>query len=97
MGTLHDLHDQQGQSPWLDNMRRDWIQSGEMQRWIDRGVRGMTSNPTIFQKAIAGQKVGSTVAVAMVSADGYPNGEPRAGILPGDTLVFAIKILAVTG
>ena len=50
-----------------------------------------------FQKAIAGQKVGSTVAVAMVSADGYPDGEPRAGILPGDTLVFAIKILAVTG
>jgi hypothetical protein len=50
-----------------------------------------------FQKAIAGQKVGSTVAVAMVSADGYPNGEPRAGILPGDTLIFAIKILAVTG
>jgi hypothetical protein len=46
-----------------------------------------------FQKAIAGQKVGSTVAVAMVSADGYPEGQPRAGILPGDTLVFAIKIL----
>lgn len=46
-----------------------------------------------FQKAIAGQKVGSTVAVAMTSADGYPNGEPRAGIQPGDTLVFAIKIL----
>lgn len=46
-----------------------------------------------FQKAIAGQKVGSTVAVAMTSADGYPKGEPRAGIEPGDTLVFAIKIL----
>ncbi len=49
-----------------------------------------------FQKAIAGQKVGSTVAVAMVSADGYPQGQPRAGILPGDTLVFAIKILNAT-
>jgi len=46
-----------------------------------------------FQKAIAGQKVGSTVAVAMTAADGYPQGEPRAGIKPGDTLVFAIKIL----
>lgn len=46
-----------------------------------------------FQKAIAGQKVGSTVAVAMASADGYPDGEPRAGIAPGDSLVFAIKIL----
>lgn len=46
-----------------------------------------------FQKAIAGQKVGSTVAVAMTSADGYPEGQPSAGIQPGDTLVFAIKIL----
>lgn len=50
-----------------------------------------------FQKAIAGQNVGSTVAVAMTSADGYPGGQPGAGILPGDTLVFAIKILDVTG
>ncbi|MBS1694808.1 MAG: FKBP-type peptidyl-prolyl cis-trans isomerase [Actinobacteria bacterium] len=46
-----------------------------------------------FQKAIAGQKVGSTVAVAMTSADGYPNGQPAAGIQPGDSLIFAIKIL----
>jgi hypothetical protein len=50
-----------------------------------------------FQKAIAGQKVGSTVAVAMTSADGYADGQPAAGILPGDTLVFAIKILNVAG
>lgn len=46
-----------------------------------------------FQKAIAGQKVGSTVAVAMTSADGYPDGQPGAGIRPGDSLIFAIKIL----
>jgi peptidylprolyl isomerase len=50
-----------------------------------------------FQKAIAGQKVGSTVAVAMTSADGYADGQPAAGILPGDTLVFAIKILNAAG
>jgi FKBP-type peptidyl-prolyl cis-trans isomerase len=49
-----------------------------------------------FQKAIAGQKVGSTVGVAMSSADGYPDGEPRAGIAKGDTLVFAIKILSAS-
>ncbi len=48
-----------------------------------------------FQKAIGGQKVGSTVAVAMVSADGYPDGQPSAGIEKGDTLVFAIKILSM--
>lgn len=50
-----------------------------------------------FQKAIAGQKVGSTVGVAMTSADGYPDGQPSAGIRAGDTLVFAIKILSATG
>jgi FKBP-type peptidyl-prolyl cis-trans isomerase len=50
-----------------------------------------------FQKAISGQTVGSTVAVAMTSADGYPNGQPSAGIRPGDSLVFAIKILSATG
>jgi len=49
-----------------------------------------------FQKAIGGQKVGSTVGVAVTSADGYPDGEPRAGIQKGDTLVFAIKILSAS-
>ena len=49
-----------------------------------------------FQKAIAGQKVGSTVGVAMTSADGYPDGQPSAGIQKGDTLVFAIKILSAS-
>ena len=46
-----------------------------------------------FQKAIVGQKVGSTVGVAMSSADGYPEGQPQAGIQKGDSLIFAIKIL----
>ncbi len=48
---------------------------------------------TGFQKAIAGQNVGATVAVAMTSADGYPQGNPQAGIQQGDTLVFVIEIL----
>lgn len=52
MGRLHDLHDQQGQSPWLDNLKRAWVDNGELNRWVERGVRGITSNPTIFQKAI---------------------------------------------
>ncbi|HEY1841292.1 MAG TPA: FKBP-type peptidyl-prolyl cis-trans isomerase [Mycobacterium sp.] len=49
-----------------------------------------------FQKAIAGQKVGSTVGVAMTSADGYPDGQPSAGIQKGDTLIFAIKVLSAS-
>lgn len=47
-----------------------------------------------FQKAIAGQKVGSSVAVAMTSADGYPRGNPNAGINAGDSLVFVLQILS---
>lgn len=54
MSRLTDLFEIEKQSPWLDNVRRDWIENGEMQRWVDRGVRGVTSNPTIFQKAISG-------------------------------------------
>ena len=55
MSLLDDLHDQQGQSPWLDNLRRDWLRDGTMAGLIDQGIRGVTSNPTILAKAIAGQ------------------------------------------
>ena len=54
MTKLKDLYNTSGQSPWLDNLRRGWITSGELSRWVDRGVRGITSNPSIFAKAIAG-------------------------------------------
>src|SRR5215468_5819496 len=44
-----------GQSVWLDYIRRNLITSGELQRLIDEdGLRGMTSNPSIFEKAITG-------------------------------------------
>ena len=52
MTRLHDLH-AAGQSPWLDNLRRGYLRSGELQAYVDRGIRGITSNPSIFQKAIA--------------------------------------------
>src|SRR5258708_26948956 len=43
-----------GQSVWYDSIRRDLYQGGELQRLIQEdGLSGMTSNPTIFQKAIA--------------------------------------------
>jgi len=53
MTKLTDLYDVEGQSPWLDNVRRDWLRDGTMARLIDDGVRGVTSNPTIFAKAVA--------------------------------------------
>ncbi len=44
-----------GQSIWLDYIRRDLLKGGELQRLItEDGLRGMTSNPAIFEKAIAG-------------------------------------------
>lgn len=49
---LHRLFVEQGQSAWLDNLRRDYLESGHLQELIVSGVRGLTSNPTIFQKAI---------------------------------------------
>ena len=55
MTKLNDLFDQQGQSPWLDNLRRDWLQNGKLAELVSEGIRGVTSNPTIFAKAISGQ------------------------------------------
>ncbi len=43
-----------GQSIWLDNINRSLIKNGELQRLIDVGIRGVTSNPSIFEKAILG-------------------------------------------
>lgn len=44
----------QGQSIWYDFISRQFIANGTMQELVGQGVRGMTSNPTIFEKAIAG-------------------------------------------
>ena len=49
---LVDLYEKYGQSPWLDNLRRNYITTGQLARYVELGVRGLTSNPTIFQKAI---------------------------------------------
>ena len=54
MERLIELHDRFGQSPWLDNLKRGYITSGQLADLRDRGIRGLTSNPTIFQKAISG-------------------------------------------
>ncbi len=51
---LHDLYEIEGQSAWLDNLRRDYITSGKLVDIRDGGARGLTSNPSIFQKAIQG-------------------------------------------
>jgi transaldolase len=53
-----EIENQYGQSIWMDNLSRDLIESGELKQMIaDRGIRGITSNPAIFEKAIAGNKI----------------------------------------
>ncbi len=47
-----------GQSIWMDNLNRDLIQSGDLKKMIEtEGLRGITSNPAIFEKAIVGNKI----------------------------------------
>lgn len=53
MTKLHELHEH-GQSVWVDYIRRDFLAGGELAALVEQGVRGVTSNPTIFEKAIAG-------------------------------------------
>jgi transaldolase len=58
-----------GQSIWMDNLSRDIIQSGELIDWIEtQGVRGVTSNPAIFEKAIAGNAIYDADIEAGISA-----------------------------
>ena len=51
---IEQLYSEQGQSAWLDNLKRDYITSGKLVEVRESGVRGLTSNPSIFQKAIQG-------------------------------------------
>ena len=54
MTKLQRLYEEQGQSPWLDNLTRPYLRDGTLARYIADGIRGVTANPTIFAKAIEG-------------------------------------------
>ena len=53
MTKLTELYDDYGQSPWIDNIRRDWLNDGTLSAMVSKGVRGVTSNPSIFAKTLA--------------------------------------------
>ena len=53
MNTLQRLHAEQDQSPWIDFIDREIIASGRLAERVGEGIRGLTSNPTIFAKAVA--------------------------------------------
>lgn len=92
MTRLHDLFDEQRQSPWLDNLRRDWIGSGELAGWVDKGVRGLTSNPTIFQKAIGNSDAYDQQLAGFVAADATAR-EAYWGLVKTD-IQGALEVLA---
>jgi len=53
MNTLQRLHTEQDQSPWIDFIDRKVIDEGTLAELVGTGIRGLTSNPTIFSKAVA--------------------------------------------
>src|SRR5258708_4580932 len=55
MTRLHDLFNEQKQSPWLDNLKRSYLRDRTLETKVAEGIRGVTSNPTIFAKAISGE------------------------------------------
>ena len=62
----------QGQSLWLDNIRRQLITSGELARLRDEGLTGVTSNPTIFEKAVSGSTDYDEAMVQLVREKARP-------------------------
>lgn len=70
MGKLHDLH-RAGQSVWLDFIRRDLLENGELESMVNDGIRGLTSNPAIFKNAIAGSADYDT-AIAAAAENASP-------------------------
>ncbi len=75
MNQLTALHET-GQSVWLDYIRRNLISGGDLARLVTDGVRGVTSNPSIFEKAIGGSDDYDEALTALLDAD--PHAQPAA-------------------
>jgi transaldolase len=71
MTKLRQLHDRYGQSPWLDNLTRDYLRDGTLGRLVTDGIRGVTANPTIFARAIEGSDAYDEQFAALI-AKGRP-------------------------
>ena len=84
-----------GQSVWLDFIRRNIILNGDLQKLIDQdGLRGITSNPSIFEKAIAGSN-DYTDLLTQLGKQGLPTGEIYERIVVRDIQDSADKLLSV--
>ena len=76
MTKLQRLYQEQGQSPWLDNLTRGYLRDGTLGRLVADGIRGVTANPTILARAIEGsdaydRQFATQVAQGRPVADAY--------------------------
>jgi transaldolase len=68
--ALQRLHAEQDQSPWIDFIDRELITSGKLAEMVADGIRGLTSNPTIFAKAVATGQYDELVRREIEAGDG---------------------------
>jgi len=69
MSNLHHYWNDAEQSIWLDNIRRDWLDDGTLATYVADGVRGVTSNPAIFAKALTASDVYNDAIAALATND----------------------------
>jgi transaldolase len=82
MNTLQRLHAEFDQSPWVDSIDRQLIESGGLADLVATGIRGLTSNPTIFAKAVAAGHYDELIA--RMHADGADTQDIYQAIAVGD-------------
>jgi transaldolase len=68
--ALRRLHAEQDQSPWIDFIDRELITTGKLEEMVGNGIRGLTSNPTIFAKAVATGQYDELIRREIEAGDG---------------------------
>lgn len=94
MTSLHRLHTEQRQSPWLDNLTRVYLRDGTLSRFIADGIREVTAKPTIFANAIESSDAYDE-QFAMLIGDGRPVEEAYWDLVVDDVSV-ALGLLRPT-
>jgi transaldolase len=94
MTMLQRLYQEQGQSPWLDNLTRVYLRDGTLGRLVADGIRGVTANPTIFARAIEGsdaydEQFAARIAQGRLVTDAYWD-------LVTDDIIDALGVLRPT-
>jgi len=94
MSKLTTLYSGYGQSPWLDYIDRDLLVNGGLQALVDLGIRGVTSNPTIFHKAISEGRLYDDSIRDLIQADPLLDAQTLYQWLTVQDVQMAADILA---